>query len=56
MGVEDHDHEGRSWDVLSAPLDLDAVVAGLEVGELVVTDGAAWLGDGHAVRVVADAG
>ena len=32
------------------------VIAGLDVGELVVTDGAAWLTDGHAVRVVADAG
>ena len=30
------------------------VVAGLEPGEQVVTDGAAWLSDGHAVRVVAD--
>jgi RND family efflux transporter MFP subunit len=31
------------------------VVAGLAPGEQVVTDGAAWLSDGHAVRVVADA-
>ena len=31
------------------------VLAGLEPGEQVVTDGAAWLTDGHAVRVVADA-
>lgn len=31
------------------------VVAGLEPGEQVVTDGAVWLSDGHAVRVVADA-
>jgi multidrug efflux pump subunit AcrA (membrane-fusion protein) len=28
------------------------VVAGLEPGEQVVTDGAAWLTDGRAVRVV----
>jgi RND family efflux transporter MFP subunit len=32
------------------------VVAGLAAGERVVTDGAAWLTDGHAVRIVADAG
>jgi len=31
------------------------VLAGLDPGEQVVTDGAAWLTDGHAVRVVADA-
>jgi len=31
------------------------VLAGLDAGEQVVTDGAAWLTDGHAVRVVADA-
>jgi RND family efflux transporter MFP subunit len=30
------------------------VLAGLDPGEQVVTDGAAWLTDGHAVRVVAD--
>jgi RND family efflux transporter MFP subunit len=30
------------------------VLAGLEPGEAVVTDGAAWLTDGRAVRVVAD--
>jgi multidrug efflux pump subunit AcrA (membrane-fusion protein) len=28
------------------------VIAGLEPGEQVVTDGAAWLTDGRAVRVV----
>ena len=32
------------------------VLAGLEPGEQVITDGAAWLTDGHAVRVVDDAG
>lgn len=32
------------------------VVAGLEPGERVVTDGAAWLTDGRAVRVIGDAG
>jgi RND family efflux transporter MFP subunit len=32
------------------------VVAGLASGEQVVTDGAAWLTDGHAVQVVGDAG
>ncbi len=32
------------------------VLEGLAPGEQVVTDGAAWLTDGHAVRVVADAG
>jgi len=32
------------------------VIAGLEPGEQVVTDGAAWLTDGRPVRVVADAG
>lgn len=31
------------------------VLAGLTPGEQVVTDGAAWLSDGHPVRVVADA-
>jgi multidrug efflux pump subunit AcrA (membrane-fusion protein) len=31
------------------------VITGLAPGEQVVTDGAAWLSDGHAVRVVADA-
>lgn len=31
------------------------VLEGLDPGEQVVTDGAAWLTDGHAVRVVADA-
>jgi multidrug efflux pump subunit AcrA (membrane-fusion protein) len=30
------------------------VVAGLDPGEQVVTDGAAWLTDGRAVRVVGD--
>jgi RND family efflux transporter MFP subunit len=32
------------------------VVAGLEPGEQVITDGAAWLTDGRAVRVAGDAG
>ncbi len=32
------------------------VVAGLAPGEQVITDGAAWLSDGRAVRVVADPG
>jgi RND family efflux transporter MFP subunit len=32
------------------------VIAGLEPGELVITDGAAWLTDGRAVRVTGDAG
>jgi len=32
------------------------VLAGLEPGEAVVTDGAAWLTDGHAVRVVGEPG
>jgi len=32
------------------------VVAGLEPGQSVVTDGAAWLSDGRAVRVVGDPG
>lgn len=32
------------------------VIAGLDPGELVVTDGAAWLTDGRPVRVVSDAG
>jgi hypothetical protein len=32
------------------------VVKGLASGEHVVTDGAAWLTDGRAVLVVADAG
>jgi len=32
------------------------VITGLAPGEQVVTDGAAWLTDGRAVRVVADAG
>ncbi len=32
------------------------VLEGLAPGEQVVTDGAAWLTDGHAVRIVADAG
>lgn len=31
------------------------VIDGLAPGEQVVTDGAAWLTDGHAVRIVADA-
>ena len=42
LGVEDHDHEGRSWDVLSAPLDLDAVVAGLG-GLVLAQDGSVLL-------------
>jgi multidrug efflux pump subunit AcrA (membrane-fusion protein) len=32
------------------------VIAGLEPGEQVITDGAAWLTDGRAVRVTGDAG
>lgn len=32
------------------------VIAGLAAGELVVTDGAAWLTDGRAVRVTGDGG
>jgi len=32
------------------------VVAGLEAGEQVITDGAAWLADGKAVRVVGETG
>jgi multidrug efflux pump subunit AcrA (membrane-fusion protein) len=32
------------------------VIAGLDTGEQVVTDGAAWLTDGRPVRVVPDAG
>jgi multidrug efflux pump subunit AcrA (membrane-fusion protein) len=32
------------------------VVAGLDPGEQVVTDGAAWLTDGRPVRVLPDAG
>jgi multidrug efflux pump subunit AcrA (membrane-fusion protein) len=32
------------------------VVAGLAVGEQVITDGAAWLADGKPVRLVGDAG
>jgi RND family efflux transporter MFP subunit len=46
----------RRRDVTVGPIVAGRVVVleGLEPGEQVVTDGAAWLTDGHAVRVVAD--
>jgi len=48
----------RRREVTVGPLVGDRVVveAGLEPGQTVITDGAAWLTDGHAVRVVGEQG
>jgi len=48
----------RRKDVTIGPILGEQVVIaeGLTVGESIITDGAAWLTDGRAVRVIADQG
>lgn len=56
--VDPRDGVARRRQVTVGPIvgDRVVVIAGLEVGEQVATDGAAWLVDGKPVRLVGDAG
>lgn len=56
--IDPRDGVARRRQITIGPIvgDRVVVVAGLEVGEQVATDGAAWLADGEPVRLVVDAG
>lgn len=56
--VDARDHVARRKQIAVGPIVGNRVIvtAGLDAGEQVVTDGAAWLADGKPVRLVGDAG